>query len=377
MIRRAISPRLATRTRRNGGVTARPPAARAPVRPGRLCAKTPAAGLLPRPAHSGMFPCFLRGFVSRLSASISSAAIRRGRVSRRQDHVVDVAAGCRDVRVVEPRLVLGDEPPPLGDRVVGRRDLVLEDDVDRALGAHHRDLRRRPGEVHVAPDVLGAHDVVGAAVRLAGDDGDLRDRRLAVGVQELRAVLDDPAVLLVHARQEPGHVDEGDERDVEGVAGPHEPGRLDRRLDVERAREDRRLLGHDPDAPTAEAGEADEDVGGPAGLDLEEVAVVDDARDDVVHVVRLRRVVGHDVVERCVAPVDGILRRQRRRIAEVVLGQEREQAPNVVQGGRPRRAPRGARRRTSSCGSSAPPRYSESTSSWVTVFTTFGPVTNM
>ena len=25
----------------------------------------------------------------------------------------------------------------------------------------------------------------------------------------------------------------------------------------------------------------------------------------------------------------------------------------------------------------APPRYSESTSSWVTVFTTFGPVTNM
>lgn len=32
--------------------------------------------------HSGMFPCFLGGFVSRLLRSISSALMRRGRVSR-------------------------------------------------------------------------------------------------------------------------------------------------------------------------------------------------------------------------------------------------------------------------------------------------------
>ena len=34
-----------------------------------------------RDAQSGMLPCFFRGFVSRLSASIASAAISRGRVS--------------------------------------------------------------------------------------------------------------------------------------------------------------------------------------------------------------------------------------------------------------------------------------------------------
>ena len=31
--------------------------------------------------HRGMLPCFLRGFVSRLSASMSRAAMSRGRVS--------------------------------------------------------------------------------------------------------------------------------------------------------------------------------------------------------------------------------------------------------------------------------------------------------
>ena len=34
--------------------------------------------------------------------------------------------------------------------------LLAEDDLDRALGAHHRDLGGRPGEVDVAAQVLGA-----------------------------------------------------------------------------------------------------------------------------------------------------------------------------------------------------------------------------
>ena len=174
------------------------------------------------------------------------------------------------------RLVLGDESGAFRSRIIRRRDRVLEDDVDRALRAHHRDLRGRPGEVHVAADVLAAHDVVGAAVGLAGDDRHLGNRRLAVGVQQLRAVLDDAAVLLTDARQEPGDVDERDDRNVEAVAGAHESRRLDRGIDVERAGQDRRLLGDDADAPPAEPGEPDDDVRRPRRLDLEELAVVDD-----------------------------------------------------------------------------------------------------
>ena len=55
------------------------------------------------------------------------------------------------------------------------------------LRAHDRDLGGGPCEVHVAADVLAAHDVVCATVRLARDDRDLGHRGLAVGVQQLRA----------------------------------------------------------------------------------------------------------------------------------------------------------------------------------------------
>src|SRR5260221_347296 len=79
------------------------------------------------------------------------------------------------------------------------------EDADRAFRPHHGDLGGRPGEVEVRADVLRSHDAVGAAVGLAGDDGDLGDGRLRERVEELRAVLDDAAVLLVRPGEKPRH----------------------------------------------------------------------------------------------------------------------------------------------------------------------------
>ncbi len=85
-----------------------------------------------------------------------------------------------------------------------------------------------------------------------------------------------------------------------------------------------------PDRATAEPGEPDQDVRGPRRLDLEQLAVVDDPSNDVVHVVRPRRVVGHDRVERRVHAIARILALDRRRVREVVLRQVREQAADGV-----------------------------------------------
>ena len=93
---------------------------------------------------------------------------------------------------------------------------------------------------------------------------------------------DDPAPLLRGPGQEAGHVDEGDERDVERVAGAHEPRRLDGGVDVEHARERARLVADDADRVAAEAREAAHDVLGPVRLHLEELPVVDDALDDAL-----------------------------------------------------------------------------------------------
>ena len=66
-------------------------------------------------------------------------------------------------------------------------------------------------------------------------------------------------------------------------------------------------------------------------VDLEELAVVDDQRDDVAHVVGLVRVVRHDRVERLVHPVRVVARLEPRRQLEVVLRQEREQVARVLE----------------------------------------------
>src|SRR5690606_2989350 len=96
------------------------------------------------------------------------------------DDGVDVAAFGGDVGVGQGVLVLGDEPGAGGldggGVVAGGGgdlgELVAVQDVDRAGGAHHRDLGGGPGQVHVGAQVFGAHHVVGPAVGLAGDHGD-------------------------------------------------------------------------------------------------------------------------------------------------------------------------------------------------------------
>src|SRR6202171_4309625 len=114
----------------------------------------------------------------------------------RLDHVVDVAALCGDEGVGKLFRVLVDELTPAAQRVGGSLQLSVEDDVDRAPRPHHSDLSGRPRDVEVRPDVLGAHDAVGAAICLARDHGELRHRGFGERVEQLGAVPDDPAVLL-------------------------------------------------------------------------------------------------------------------------------------------------------------------------------------
>ena len=58
-------------------------------------------------------------------------------------------------------------------------------------------------------------------------------------------------------------------------------------VDVEAAGELGRLVGDDADGKAVDAAEADDDVHRALGLDFEELVVVEDAADDLVHVIRL------------------------------------------------------------------------------------------
>ena len=220
----------------------------------------------------------------------------------RQDHVVNEAAAARHKGVGKARLVLG-----LFGRQLDRVTLVFtKDDFHRALGAHHGDLGIRPGKVHVAAQVLGCHHVIRAAISLARDDGDLRHRAFGVGIKQLGAVLDDAAVLLAGAGHEAGHIDKSHHRDVEGVTKAHEARRLDAALDVQATGQHQRLIGHDAHGLALHAGKADQDVLGVFGLQLEKVAIVHGFDDQLLHVVGLVRVVGHQRVQAAVHAVSRV-----------------------------------------------------------------------
>src|SRR5690242_18821502 len=246
MTRTAISPRFATSTRRKSG-----------------------AGL-----EGDVAMLLRRVLLALVLQDLERADDFRSRLFRLDD-LVDVAELRSLERVRERAPVVGDEALALLVGILRALELVAEDDVDGALRTHDRYLGGGEREVDVAAEVLGRHDVVGAAVRLAGDDRDLRDGRLDEGIEELRAVLDDAAELLRRPGEEAGYVDEGDDRDVEAVAEADEASPLDRGVDVEAPGEHRRLVRDDADGAASETRESGDQIAPVAGLRLEEVAVVD------------------------------------------------------------------------------------------------------
>ena len=204
---------------------------------------------------------------------------------------------------------------------------------------------------------------------------DLRHGRLGERVEELRAVPDDAAVLLLRARQEARHVLEDEERDVERVAEPDEPRPLDRRVDVEDAGEVHRLVRDDADRAARRAGRSRRGCSArtPAWTS-KNIAVVGDPADELRHVVGLVGLLGNEAVE---------IRASAGGVPRLAAGAGRR---GCSTGGR--RGARGCRRapprrpRRTKCATPetaacvrAPPSSSLVTSSCVTVLITSGPVT--
>ena len=119
-----------------------------------------------RLSQSGMLPCLRHGFSSFFSLSIASERQMRLRVSW------GMITSSMKPRWPAMKGLANFSLYSFSARGDLRRiaHLLAEDDLDRALGSHDRDLGGGPGEIHVAAQVLGRHHVIGPAVGLAGDD---------------------------------------------------------------------------------------------------------------------------------------------------------------------------------------------------------------
>src|SRR3954468_12240503 len=160
MIRTAISPRLAMRPRRNGRPSLRKDGPWEPPT---------AAGPSPRRGSERDVAMLLARVDVALVGEELEGRDEPGPRLGRPDDGIDVAARGRGIRTRELDAVFLHQARPLRVGIRGGGDLVLEDDRHGAVRAHDRDLRCGPREVHVAADVLAAHDVIRAAVRLACD----------------------------------------------------------------------------------------------------------------------------------------------------------------------------------------------------------------
>ena len=175
--------------------------------------------------------------------------------------------------------------------------LTSEYDFDCSLGAHDSNLGRGPRVVIVSVEVLRGHDIVGASVGLPGDEGNLGHCGFGICVEEFRTVLNNTSELLYSAGEESWHVGERDDGNLERVAESHKSRTLYRCIDVKAASENIRLIRDNAHYAPLDITETDYDVLGVLGHDLVEVVAVHDVLNDLLHVVGLVRVEGHDVVQ--------------------------------------------------------------------------------
>src|SRR5437879_6046617 len=106
-----------------------------------------------------------------------------------------------------------------------------------------------------------------------------------------------PIVLLINPRQEPRHIHQSQDRDVESITEPDEACSLDGGINVKGPGVDLGLVRNDPNRVSVESGESDDDVLGPERLYLKQFASINDPGYDFPVILRLVRVVRQDIIE--------------------------------------------------------------------------------
>jgi len=143
------------------------------------------------------------------------------------DNLIDEALLVSNIRISNLITILSHELLLESDGIGSLSKLLTIEDCDSAIGTHDSDLGSRPSKAVIATDTLGVHDDIGTAVALTEDDGNLRNSRTGVGVEELCTIADDAEVLLIGTREEAWDILESDDGDVEGVTEVDETRALD------------------------------------------------------------------------------------------------------------------------------------------------------
>mmetsp|Transcript_7896 Transcript_7896/g.14370 ORF Transcript_7896/g.14370 Transcript_7896/m.14370 type:complete len:222 (-) Transcript_7896:566-1231(-) len=163
---------------------------------------------------------------------------------------------------------------------------------DSSLGTHNGDFGTRPSIVCITTQMLTGHDIVSAAVCLSRNYRDLRHTCFRIGKQELGSVTNDSTIFLIGARKETRHVDKGDERNVESVAESYESSSLVGSFNIKAACEGQRVVSNDSNRASFHTSKGSNDILSHVRLDFKEIAVIDDATNNILHVIGCIGIIG-------------------------------------------------------------------------------------
>ncbi len=246
--------------------------------------------------------------------------------------MIDVAHLCSAEWTGKVVPVLFHQAVARGLRIARFFYLLAEDNVRSPLGPHNGDLRRGIGEIDVRIQVLAGHGDIGSAVCLARHHGYLGNRGLAVGIDNLGPVLDDPSVLLLNPGEITGNIYKCNQWNVEGIAGTHEACTLHGCFDVQATGQETRLIRHDPHRHTVEAAETHDHVHGIMLMRFQKHTVVQHLPNKILHIVRKAGIGGDQLVEPGIDSSRIVRTRRIRRTFPVVLGKVGQKLANPVQG---------------------------------------------
>ena len=104
-----------------------------------------------------------------------------------------------------------------------RRICAVAHDLCRHLRIHHTDFGIRPCKYHVRPDSFGTHEDIRAAIGLACDHGNLRNRGIDISADQSRTGIRKNAFRF-HIILECLGIGQGEHRNIEGIAETDEAG---------------------------------------------------------------------------------------------------------------------------------------------------------
>ena len=203
------------------------------------------------------------------------------------------------------------------------------------LAAHDRGARVRPLKQEARAVGAAAHRVIAGAEAAADDHGVLRHRRAGHGRHQLGAVLGNAARLRGLAHHEAGDVLQKHQRYAFAAAQFDEMRALQCALGKQDA-----VVGQNSHRRAVDVGKAADQGGAVQRLEFIEPRAIDQARDELAHVVGLARARRNDAVQ---------FRRIVRRFAALAAGARRTAAADGAHGGAGRSRATARRANASAC----------------------------